>query len=76
MSADARPVADKYISRGGGTPIPTVEEFSRDLLAVAQFILWHDRNDVYGGQRSDAAFAAFCRIVNVEQHAIRKIVLE
>lgn len=74
MATDAKLLADKYISRAGGSPRPSVEEFSRDLLIVSDFILWHDERNMFGGVIAKDAFAAFCRITNVEPHVIRKIV--
>ena len=62
-----------YISRGGGPPVMTPEDFSRDLITVANFILWHEDNDIHALIRPPQAFAALCRLLNVEQHVIRKI---
>jgi hypothetical protein len=71
---DPRLVADRYISRGGGSPLPTVSEFADDLLKVSNFILWHDERDMRGGVRSQEAWLAFCRLVNVEPRKIKDIV--
>lgn len=72
--SSTKQIADRYISRGGGSPFPTIDEYAADLLTVSHFILWHAENDMHGGVKMRAAYAAFCRIANVEQHVIEKIV--
>lgn len=75
MSApmDAKTIADKYISRGGGAPDGDKEEFVRDLITLGNFILWHDKDDMHAMVYPADAFAAMCRLLNVEQHRIRDI---
>jgi hypothetical protein len=70
----AKAIADRYISRGGGEVIPSVEQYSIDLCQLANFILWHEDRDMHGCVRRDEAFAAMCRLLNVEQHRIRDII--
>ena len=70
---DARTQADKYISRGGGEPAWDKEEFVRDLMTLGNFILWHDDRDMHASVYPKDAFAALCRLTNVEQHVIRNI---
>ena len=72
--SDARTIADKYISRAGGSPTWDQQEFARDLLTLGSFILWHEDNDLRGGVRPPEAFLAMCRLLNVEPHKIREIV--
>ena len=71
---DAKGIADKYISRGGGKPQPDAGDFSRDILTLASFILWHDDRDMHACVHPPEAFAAMCRLLNLEQHRIREIV--
>lgn len=71
---DTKLTADKYISRGGGHPVFDRDEFVRDLITLGNFILYHDRRDWYGGVLRDDAFAAMCRLVNLEQHRLREII--
>lgn len=70
--SDARTIADRYISRAGGSPTWNREEFARDLLTLGSFILWHEINDLRGGVRPPEAFLAMCRLLNVEPHKIRE----
>ena len=72
-NAQAKAIADKYVSRGGGRPEWNQDEFVHDLMAVGNFILWHSEKDMHGCVYPKDAFAALCRLVNVEQHAIRNI---
>jgi hypothetical protein len=71
--ADPRAIADKYISRGGGAPTPDKDEYVRDLVTLGNFILWHDERDMHAMVYPKDAFAAMCRLLNVEQHRIREI---
>lgn len=70
---DAKAVADKYISRGGGSPTWDKEEYVRDLVTLGNFILWHDKRDMHAMVYPPDAFAAMCRLLNVEQYRIREI---
>lgn len=71
---DSRAIADKYISRGGGSPEWSSDEFALDLMQLSNFILWHRKNDMHGCVYPHEAFAAMCRLLNVEQHRIRQII--
>lgn len=71
---DAARIADRYITRGGADPRRTAADVSGDIVDLASFILWHDEKELVGGVRRDEAFAAMCRLLNLEQHAIRKII--
>ena len=71
---DAKRSADRYISRGGGSPTPNISEHSSDILTVASFIAWHDPHHMRGGATTDEAFAALCRLLNFERHVLMKIV--
>lgn len=70
---NSKAIADRYISRGGGSPIWDEKEFSRDLVTLGTFILWHRDNDMHGAVYPPDAFAAMCRLLNVEAHRIRAI---
>lgn len=70
---DSKLIADKYISRGGGAPVHDRDEFVRDLVTLGNFVLWHDKNDMRAMVYPRDAFAAMCRLLNVEQHRIRQI---
>ncbi len=70
---DAKAIADKYISRGGGSPQWDREEFASDLLMLGNFILWHDKKDMHAMVYPDQAFEAMCRLLNVEAHRIKAI---
>lgn len=71
---DAKLIADKYISRGGGSPAPTTGDVSLDICRLANFILWHDDRDMHGCVRPNEAFESMCRLLNVEPHKIRDII--
>lgn len=70
---DPKAIADKYISRGGGHPVHDREEFVQDLVTLGNFILWHDDRDMHAMVYPCDAFAAMCRLLNVEQHRICEI---
>jgi hypothetical protein len=72
--ADTRLTADRYISRGGGSPKPSSAELAADLMQVSNFILWHEDRDMYGAVRKQEAWLAFCRLVNVEPRKIEAII--
>lgn len=70
----AKRTADKYVERGGYAPGTRRERVPDDVLVVASFIGWHDDDHLQGGERAGEAFQAFCRLLNLEPHVIRKIV--
>lgn len=72
--ADAKLTADRYISRAGGPVNPTAADITRDLVDVANFILWHKDRDMYGAVRKQEAWLAFCRLINVEPQKIEAII--
>lgn len=72
MSAGS--VADKYISRAGGSPQPTRDDLVNDLVTVSNFILWHDENHIQGGVRTREAWMSFCRLMNVEPFKIEQVI--
>lgn len=74
MKSQAAAIADKYIARGGGSPVPTNKEFAVDIMKLANFILWHNKRDMHGCVYPDEAFEVMCRLLNLEQHRIREIV--
>lgn len=71
---DAKTTADKYISRGGGDPVASAKEYASDILKLGSFVLWHDPRHIQGGVSASDAYAAMCRLLNVEQHRIREII--
>lgn len=71
---DVKQRADRYVERGGYVRGERRDRVADDILAVALFIGWHDPDDIMGGERADEAFAAFCRVVNLEQVELRKII--
>lgn len=71
---EAKSIADKYISRGGGAPVMGARDFASDLLLLSSFILWHEPRSLHGGVWKEDAYAAMCRLLNVEQHRICEIV--
>lgn len=73
-STQAKAIADKYISRGGGSPEPDSKEIAVDIMKLANFILWHDERDMHGCVYPAEAFEVMCRLLNLEQHRIREII--
>lgn len=71
---DAKRIADRYISRGGGSPEPSREEDVADILAVAGYLCWKDARDMSGGHKAGEAYDAFCRLLNVDRAELRRIV--
>lgn len=72
--SDPRLIADKYLSRAGGPPQPTINQVSRDIMSVSNFMLWHSPDDMIGGVRMKEAWLAFCRLTNIEPHKIEQII--
>lgn len=74
---DAKRIADKYIARDGGEPDDggdITRAFSRDLLNVATFVLYHEPRAIHGGVNPDDAFAALCRLLQLDRRRIQEIV--
>lgn len=71
---DAKLIADKYISRGGGKPRPEFDDFVKDMMTLGNFILYHDDRDMHACVYPADAFAAMCRLLNLEPHRIREII--
>jgi len=71
---DSSSIADRYISRGGGSPNPSATDVATDIVDLASFLLWHEENDLHGGVRARDAFLSMCRLLNVEPHKIRQII--
>jgi len=71
---DSLSIADRYISRGGGSPNPTATDVATDIVDLASFLLWHEASDLHGGVRASDAFLSMCRLLNVEAHKIRQII--
>lgn len=40
-----------------------------DVLTVAAFICWHDKNAIWGARRRNEAFESFCRLVGIKDPA-------
>ena len=71
---EAKSIADKYISRGGGKPVMDAKDFASDLITLSSFILWHDPRAMHGGAYKEDAYSAMCRLLNVEPHRIQEII--
>jgi hypothetical protein len=68
-------VADRYISRGGRVRGQYDQEaVSDDVLTVASFLGWHEPDEVMGGERADAAWSAFCRLMDLPSAELRNII--
>ena len=70
----AAAIADKYIERGGASPTRELGDVALDVMKLANFVLWHDANDMHGCVYPAEAFEVMCRLLNLEQHRIREIV--
>lgn len=72
--SDAARTADKYIQRSGAPIDYAKADFVLDLSKVANFILWHDENDMHGALYPGEAFEALCRVAHVEPWRLREII--
>lgn len=77
--ASAKRIADKYIGRDGGPPAPdgvSERELPKsvvdDMCCVGSYLVWQDSKDLWGGVRQAEAWTAFCRLLNVNEDALRK----
>lgn len=67
-------VADRYISPGGRTPAYNQRTWAEDLMTLSDFLVWaEDDGAFYAGHRAQDAFAAMCRLLDVDGVKLRKI---
>lgn len=77
--SDAAKIADRYIARDGKAPTPESEKMrpclasTTDIITVATFLGWHDR-DFFGGVNNDEAWLAFCRIVGFPAGEFKEVI--
>jgi hypothetical protein len=74
--SEAKRIADKYISRGGAVH----RQYDRkaqvdDLIVLGCFVGWRDPHEWSGGYRADDAWAAMCRLLDMDPVAFRKGIL-
>ena len=54
-------------------PLEEGDDF-HDEIAVACFIGWHDKDDLWGGYTRDQAFEAFARLLSIPAERLMRIV--
>lgn len=64
-------VADRYISKGGRTADYDMPAFADDLLVVSLFLAWAE-DEYFAGHTGKEAFAAMCRMLNIDPIGLRK----
>jgi hypothetical protein len=74
--SEAKRIADKYISRGGAVH----RQYDRkaqidDLIVLGCFVGFQDPHEWSGGYRADDAWAAMCRLLDMDPVAFRKGIL-
>ena len=70
---DAKNIADRYVSRGG-VPHGKPYDSAGDLLVVGSFLAWREPNEMSGGYRADDAWAALCRLLDVNPVELRNAI--
>ncbi len=65
-------VASRYISKGGRTASYGKKEFAEDLMCAGDFLVGAEDEFFYGYTGKDA-FIAFCRLLDMDPIALRKI---
>lgn len=73
QSREVKRTADRYIERGGYQKGKRAAQVPDDLVTLMSFLVWHDPNEIMGGQKAGEAFLAACRLLNLEPVAMRKI---
>ena len=67
-------IADRYISPSGRTAAYDRSAFTDDLMTLSGFLAWaEDDGAFYGGHRARDAYAAMCRMLDVDGIRLRKI---
>lgn len=64
-------IADRYISKGGRTASYDRSAFAEDLLTAGLFLIWAE-DEYFGGHTGKDAFAAMCRMLDVDPIGLRK----
>lgn len=64
-------VADKYISKGGRTADYDRSAFADDLMVAGLFLCWAE-DEYFGGHTGKEAFAAMCRLLDIDPIGLRK----
>lgn len=74
--ADAKSIADQFISRSGRTPAYDRDAYVSDMVDLAAFLAWAEEDGAYyAGVVAKDAFRAMCRLLDVDVIALRKTAL-
>lgn len=69
-------LASRYISKGGRTATYDRKAWTDDLMILAGFLVWAEEDGAfYGGEKATSAYAAACRMLDLDGVELRNIML-
>ncbi|WP_112309713.1 hypothetical protein [Pseudogemmobacter bohemicus] len=69
-------IASRYIGKSGRTATYDRKTWADDLMILAGFRVWAEEDGAfYGGERAASAYAAACRMLDLDGIGLRNIML-